>query len=145
MKKNGMIGRYGLDRFSKFLLILGLVQGIFEWSRIVGILFVGYAIFRMMSKDFDKRKREEMAYIKLVGTLKYRLDGLKYRLTKKINVGFLGKTKRKFNSTGRKVKDRKNYVIIKCPECKQKLRLPRGKGNLLVTCKNCKHQFRKRT
>lgn len=33
-------------------------------------------------------------------------------------------------------------LIIECPECRQKLRLPRGKGTLKVTCKSCQATFK---
>ena len=39
----------------------------------------------------------------------------------------------------------RNYKITKCPNCKQKLRLPRGKGNIVVTCKKCSTKFDFRT
>ena len=39
----------------------------------------------------------------------------------------------------------RNYKITKCPNCNQKLRLPRGKGKIVVTCKKCLTKFDFRT
>ena len=33
-------------------------------------------------------------------------------------------------------------LIAECPQCRTKVRLPRNKGTLQVTCPNCKHVFR---
>ena len=38
-----------------------------------------------------------------------------------------------------------NTVIETCPACKQKLRLPSGKGQMEVTCPRCKYSFYIRT
>ncbi|GAA0179764.1 Zn-finger containing protein [Clostridium sediminicola] len=144
MKNNYINGKYGLDSFSKFLLIVGVLL-ILTKSYFVAPVFIGYSIFRIFSKDFPKRQKEEMAYRTFVGTIKYRLGGLNYKLSKYFNKGILLKVKNQYYKAIRKVEQRKNFVVVKCPECKQKLRLPRGKGNLVVTCKMCKYEFKKRT
>lgn len=33
-------------------------------------------------------------------------------------------------------------LIVECPECRQRLRLPRNKGTLKVTCKACQAVFK---
>ena len=37
------------------------------------------------------------------------------------------------------------YKIVSCPNCGQKLRLPRRKGKIIVTCKRCHNEFNLRT
>ena len=37
-------------------------------------------------------------------------------------------------------KDRKNYIYFKCKNCKQELRIPKGKGKIKVICPHCKHE-----
>jgi hypothetical protein len=44
-----------------------------------------------------------------------------------------------------KYNEYRKYKITKCPNCKQKLRLPRGKGEIIVTCKRCSVKFDLRT
>lgn len=34
------------------------------------------------------------------------------------------------------------YKIFKCPSCSQKLRVPRGRGNIIVKCKRCGIEFK---
>ena len=36
------------------------------------------------------------------------------------------------------------YRYFKCPECKQKMRAPKGRGKIKVTCKHCHTQFVKK-
>ena len=33
------------------------------------------------------------------------------------------------------------YCYYHCPECKQQLRVPAGKGKVRITCPNCKNKF----
>ena len=34
-----------------------------------------------------------------------------------------------------------DYKIINCPHCKQRLRVPKDKKNLKITCQKCKNNF----
>jgi transcription elongation factor Elf1 len=38
----------------------------------------------------------------------------------------------------------KKYKYFKCPECKSWLRLPRGVGEVTVTCGKCRHAFKQK-
>lgn len=42
-------------------------------------------------------------------------------------------------------RERKTYKYFKCPNCRQQLRAPRGRGKILVTCQRCHKQFNQKT
>ena len=43
-----------------------------------------------------------------------------------------------------RVKDRRNRYFL-CPRCRQTVRVPRGKGRILITCPKCKEKFQRKT
>lgn len=51
----------------------------------------------------------------------------------------------KFRQFLGRIKGRKNYCYFKCPGCKTKVRVPRGKGKLRITCPTCRESFVKKT
>ena len=42
------------------------------------------------------------------------------------------------------LKSRKMYRYFKCPHCGQKMRAPKGKGNIVVTCHQCNTSFKRK-
>ena len=123
-----MQGRYGSDELSKFLTGLGMVLIILNLltrSRIFNLLFwvcLFYSYFRMFSKNYSARYAENQKFIALKNQLKYKWEKNKnLREQKKI------------------------YHIYNCPYCKQKIRIPKGKGTIIITCPKCKQEFGKRS
>ena len=45
----------------------------------------------------------------------------------------------------RQQKNDTEHVYFHCPKCNQEMRAPKGKGKILVTCKNCGEKFEKTT
>ncbi len=39
----------------------------------------------------------------------------------------------------------KTHRIFQCPQCGQKVRVPKGKGKIEITCPNCRNHFIKRS
>mgnify|MGYP002624877812 CR=1 FL=1 len=119
---------YGYDAFSKFLfgLILVLIfVNIIAGSGIislVALILIIYSYYRLLSKNIPQRYKENEQYI-----------SLKNRFT-----GF-------FRNFKYNVVQAKNYHIYKCPNCKQKIRIPRGKGNIMIMCPKCRTEFKKRS
>lgn len=37
------------------------------------------------------------------------------------------------------------YRYFRCPDCSQKIRVPKGKGKIRITCPKCGHRFEKNT
>ncbi|MCI7813486.1 MAG: hypothetical protein SO016_00625 [Lachnospiraceae bacterium] len=123
-----MAGRYGADelsRFSMILLLILIVLSIFIRnagldSLILGLLIISY--FRMFSRNTQKRYQENQKYL-----------SIKNRI--------VGKIKKEQYIMGQ----RKEYHIYTCPNCKQKIRIPKGKGKLSIRCPKCGTEFVKNT
>lgn len=44
-----------------------------------------------------------------------------------------------------RIKGRKQFCYFKCPACKTRVRVPRGKGKIRITCPSCREAFVKKT
>lgn len=126
--KNFMAGRYGGDQLSIFLVIISLLLSLtgqfaesaflFALSHIP--LFV--AIYRTFSRDIQKRSMENYKFAILFSPL--------YS---------------KIKTTEKRIKDAKIYKYFNCVTCKTTLRVPRGKGKIMITCPKCKTKVMKKT
>ena len=123
-----MIGRYGTDEFSKFLLILAMVMMVLNLIiriRLVNTLILVlliYVYYRMFSRNIQKRYDENCRYLQQ----KNKLTGWKQKQK-------------------RTMADRKVNHIYRCPNCKQKIRIPKGKGKICITCPKCRTEFTKKS
>ncbi len=121
-----MMGRYGVDAFSKFLMGTVLVLWVLDLfidSRILyswSILLIVYMYFRMFSRNVQKRYQENVKYLQIKNKV---LSKLKFKKSD--------------------LEQRKTHHIYKCPTCRQKIRIPRGKGRICITCPKCKTEFTK--
>lgn len=123
--------RYGFDVLNLVLLIIGLVASFLfkPYGFIVSALTIGWAFFRALSTNLSARA-SEMRWLKnKIRGLKSSLTTLWYRL--KVRVQTLKE----------KIRYKRQYKVFKCKNCGQKLRVPRGKGRIRVTCRNCGSQF----
>ena len=51
----------------------------------------------------------------------------------------------KFRQFFARIKGRKRYRYFKCPACKTRVRVPRGKGKIKITCPSCREAFVKKS
>lgn len=122
-----MYGRYGMDRLNQILMGFAFLCLIFSIlgsgiCYIFATVAMVYAYFRMFSRNVRQRSLENNWYLKQEMKLK----------------GFLEKRKRA-------LEQHKKYHIYKCPNCKQKIRIPRGRGKIAISCKKCGNEFIKRS
>lgn len=119
-----MEGRYGPDQFGIFTLVFGLVLSLL--SGVIGLPVIGllgtglyiYTLFRLFSKNRNKRIAENQKYVALSSN-----------------------TKTKARQFILRQKNKKDYKYFRCPQCKVLLRMKRGTGDKEITCAKCKHQF----
>ena len=52
---------------------------------------------------------------------------------------------RKFRGLKDQWANRKLYHYYRCPKCRQKLRVPRGRGRIQISCPRCGTQFIKKS
>lgn len=123
-----MQGRYGMDGLYYPLLISScaftLAGSLFRLGilRLIGSLLLIWLVMRAFSKNYAARQKELYAY---------------YNLKNKISSFFY----KNVNKTTRQ-KDKRYF---KCPKCKVKLSVPKGKGKIRISCVKCGHQFIKKT
>ena len=122
-----MAGRYGADSLSQAIIIEGLVLFLLAAFTRIGLfsilamaLYI-WAIFRMYSRNGEKRSQENARYMAATRKLRTSVNQARTRL-----------------------KNRKKYRYFRCPNCHARLRLPRGVGEVTVNCGQCKHSFRKK-
>lgn len=123
-----MQGRYGADQLSRFLTGVGLVLLIvnlfvrtqFLFYLVLALLI--YCYYRMFSRDYASRSAENQKYLRMCGRFQSKLSGKRSEL-----------------------EQRKIYHIYKCPSCGQKIRVPKGKGKIVVTCPKCRTEFQKKS
>lgn len=119
-----MYGRYGVDTLGKYSLGAGLA------TMVLSIVFDSYTLsllswffiiltyFRMFSRNLYKRSSENQTFL---------------NKTYKLRTWF-GKQKNM-------MAQRKTHHIYHCPGCKQKIRVPRGKGRIEIRCPKCHTTF----
>lgn len=119
-----MSGRYGVDDLFYVLfasaVILSVVNIVLR-SAVLQLLIYAvmiYAIFRVMSRNAEARRRENQSFRKL-----------RDKIINKRNLH-------------RQHKADYMHIYKKCPRCHAVLRLPRRKGKHTTVCPRCNKEFR---
>lgn len=123
-----MLGRYGPDQlyFALFVIaiLLGLLSSItrFYILSLLSYLVLIFAIYRFFSRNIVKRRAENDVFLRYWGPVRYSFRRFKERL-----------------------KSRKTHKFFKCPNCKNVLRVPKGKGKIQITCPRCGERFERKS
>jgi phage FluMu protein Com len=134
------LGRNGIDRYSLFLIVVSLMFFSYPYVWIIGAGILGYAIFRAFSRNIEKRRMELYRFDEMIRSISRFILGIFHKVRKAF-INF----RNGFYKYKNRLAQRKEYLFIKCPQCKKLLRLPRKKGRLLATCPVCKTEFIKKT
>lgn len=127
-----MIGRYGVDELAKTLNVIVLVcllismfgarSLVFTVFYGIGIALMIYNCFRMFSRNVPKRYEENQKFL-----------NLRYRAVAK------------GSAFKKRWSQRKTYRFYKCPDCRQTVRVPKGRGKICITCPKCRREFVKKS
>ena len=107
------------------LLVLSLFIGRSGFGSLIWLLALAgliWGTFRTFSRNILKRQRENDAYL-----------------------GLTRKTRERFRGARDRFRQRKDYRFFRCPSCRTWLRVPRGKGKLNITCRQCGERFTRST
>ena len=102
------------------LLIISMIaRGIFSSALwLLALIFLILSYFRIFSRSLERRRQENQWFLCRIRPL----TDLRARHREK--------------------RRQKNlYCFFKCPQCCTVLRVPKGKGRILITCKNCRYVF----
>ena len=123
-----MQGRYGADQMGQMLsavsmvfLIISLFSRNQAWF-LLAVIGIVYNYVRMFSKNISKRYAENQKYLTMTAGIRRKLASWKSQLAQ-----------------------RKIYHIYRCPGCKQKIRVPRGRGKIEIRCPKCNTRFVKKS
>ena len=122
-----MSGRYGADQLSYAMVISALVLTVIgSIAHVMLLTLLADALLivmfvRMFSKNRYQRAHENQVYLE-------RTQNIRRAVMEWMN----------------RMKNSKKYRYFTCPKCKARLRVPRGVGNVTITCKSCGEKFDKK-
>ena len=123
-----MAGRYGNDQLNQFIFIVAIISMVLEiitrqslfYTLTLVLLILAYV--RVFSRNINKRYEENMKFLQKKDAILNKFRKQKYYAAQ-----------------------RRNYHIYTCPQCKQKIRIPQGKGKISITCPKCRTSFIKKS
>lgn len=116
-----MVGRNGRDELETAVFYVSvtvyLLGGLLAFVPLEILAWLGifYSLFRVTSKQVYKRREENRRFLQKVEFLKLRISM------------------------------RKTYKIYRCKGCNRKIRVPKGKGKIEITCPLCQRKMIRRT
>lgn len=124
-------GKNGIDQLNIALFVLAClcwvgslmvpVRGVARLLHWACLLAAAFFCVRAFSPNLGRRKQENQRFLAVAHSF-----------------GFGG-------SWRTKMEQRRQYKIFKCPSCGVKLRVPRGKGKIKVTCRQCGASFEEKS
>ena len=123
-----MRGRYGYDELGRvtmwsslILFVIYALTGI-RVLAVIAVILLALTDFRLLSRNTARRSEENRVFLK--------------------NTAFITRRSARFRQN---VQNRRHYHIYRCPNCRQKIRIPKGKGRIEITCPRCHIEFIKKS
>ena len=123
-----MAGRNGMDGLGFGLLfaavIVNLLARFVHVERtaallsLIALALMLWCLYRIFSRNIAVRQRENQKFMGLFSRVKSGASDVKYRMD-----------------------NASTYKFFTCPGCKNKLRVPKGKGKIQITCPKCGQRF----
>ena len=119
-----MNGRNGPDELGVSVTMLAVVMlllNIFVQTfvlSIIALLLIGYSVWRLLSRDVESRETENVLFL-----------------------DFVSPVMPWFRNPGGAMTELRDYKHLACPECGQRVRVPRKKGKIRITCPKCQAKF----
>jgi hypothetical protein len=116
-------GRNGMDHLGYATLVLYFLVAFADsftravWLTALGFVIVLISIYRMLSKDLVRRRKENEAFLRI-------FNPVKAAVLKQF----------------RRLRDVRTHRYRTCPHCKVTLRLPIKRGKNTVVCPRCKQR-----
>lgn len=116
-----MYGRNGVDDITRVVVIISiivyLISAVFKLPvfGVITLILLYYALFRMFSRNKEKRMLENQKYVNYIQAFKLNFE------------------------------QRKTHRIFVCKRCGKKIRVPKGKGKIEITCPLCGNKMIHRT
>lgn len=117
-------GRNGADDTSTIVMNLAILLVIIDlfvrttWLALLACILIVYSWWRISSKQVAHRHQENEQVLKLLGPA----------------AAWIINPISAFRET-------KRYKHLVCPSCGQRIRIPRGKGKIRITCPKCHTRF----
>lgn len=118
-----MVGRYGTDELSFALLVANLIfwgiEIVTGWWLfwLLSLACLALVLWRTLSRQIYKRRKENQVFLQYWNPIRRSASQWLFR-----------------------VRDR-SHRYVRCKKCRERLRLPRGKGKIEVTCPKCRERF----
>ena len=115
-----MMGRYGTDKLNTYILGLGVILCLLS-------MFIRFPLLDLIMTA--------LSYALMIWAIFRTLSRNTYKRYQE---------NRRFLMLLDRIKDR-DHRYFDCPRCRQPVRVPRGKGKIMITCPKCKEKFTKKT
>lgn len=105
---------------------------------VLGVGLFGLGLFRAFSKNVGKRRAENASFVSFFkgGNKEARARAKAERDQQE--------ALRREKAAQRKA-DEKIYTFFHCPKCRQELRVPKGKGKIMIRCPKCGEKFQRKS